>query len=85
MVRLNVSDVRDDLAEVINRVAYRGERILIHRRGRDVVAMVSVEDVALLEALEDRVDLEEARKALAEAKGKGTVSWDALKSDLGLA
>ena len=84
MTRLNVSDVREDLAEVINRVAYQGERIVVHRRGKDVVALVPVEDVALLEALEDGVDIEAARKALSEAKTKGTVSWDELKSELGL-
>lgn len=84
MTRLNVSDVRDDFAEVVNRVAYRGERIVINRRGKDIVAMVPVEDVAMLEALEDRVDIAQARKALAEAKAKGTVHWDDLKSELGL-
>lgn len=84
MTRLNVSDVRDDFAEVLNRVAYRGERIVINRRGKDIVAMVPVEDVAMLEALEDRVDIAQARKALAEAKAKGTVHWDDLKAELGL-
>lgn len=84
MTRLSVSDVRDDFAEVVNRVAYRGERIVINRRGKDIVAMVPVEDVAMLEALEDRVDITHARKALAEAKAKGTVHWDDLKAELGL-
>ena len=84
MTRLTVSDAREDFAEIINRVAYRGERIVIHRHGKDVVALVPVEDVALLEALEDRVDIEQARTALAEARRKGTVSWDDVKAELGL-
>ena len=84
MVRINASEVREDFAEVLNRVAYRGERIVIHRRGKDVVALVPVEDMALLQALEDRIDIEEARKALAEARSKGTIRWDELKTELGL-
>ena len=84
MTRINASEVREDFAEILNRVAYRGERIVVHRRGKDVVALVPVDDVALLQALEDRIDLDEARKALAEAKAKGTVHWEALKTELGL-
>ena len=46
--------------------------------------MVPIEDVKLLEALEDKIDLEEARAALAESKKKGTVSWDKIKKELGI-
>jgi hypothetical protein len=45
---------------------------------------VPVEDVKLLEALEDRIDLEEAREALSETRRKGTVSWGKLKKELEL-
>jgi hypothetical protein len=38
-----------------------------------------VEDVALLEALEDRLDLDDARAALAEAQEKGTIPWEKIK------
>jgi hypothetical protein len=38
----------------------------------------------LLEALEDKIDLEEARAALAEAKKKGTVPWEKIKKELGI-
>ncbi len=72
MVRLNASEARHDFAEVINRVAYRGERVVLHRRGKDVVALVSLEDLALLEKFEDQQDLRDARAALREAKKKGT-------------
>ncbi len=84
MTRMKASEVREDFAEVLNRVAYRGERIVVHRRGKDVVALVPVDDLALLQALEDRIDIEEARKALAEAKANGTIRWEALKTELGL-
>lgn len=81
MIQLAASKLREGLADALNRVAYRGERILLQRRGKDVAALVSREDLILLEALEERSDLEAARKALEEP---GTVPWEKVKEDLGL-
>jgi hypothetical protein len=41
--------------------------------GKSIAAIVSVEDLELLQALEDRIDLAAARKAL---KSRGRVAWD---------
>ena len=84
MKRMSASKARSDLAEVLNRVAYKGERVLLHRRGKNVAAVVPLEDFALLEQLEDRMDLEDARAALLEVKKKGAVPWEKIKIDLGL-
>ena len=81
---LRASKAREDFSDTINRVAYRGERIVLQRRGKAVVAIVPVEDLELLEELENRVDLEAARAALADAKKHGTVPWERIKADLGL-
>lgn len=35
-------------------------------------------------AVEDRLDLDDARAALAEVKQKGTTSWEKIKAELGL-
>ena len=75
---------REQLSTVINRAAFGKERIVLTRRGKEVAAVVPIEDVKLLEELEDRIDLEEARAALAEAKSKGTIPWEKIKADLGL-
>jgi len=82
--RVSVGQVRDGLAETLNQVAYRGSRIRIERRGKDVAALVPIEDLELLEALEDRIDLEAARAALAQAKTEETVPWERAKANLGL-
>ena len=74
--------VRKRLAEVVNRAAYGKERVILARRGKAVAAIVSLEDVELLEALEDRIDLENARAALTEAEKEGTVSWEEFKTEL---
>ena len=81
MTRLEISKARENLADTINRVKYKGERVVLTRRGKAIAALVPLEDLALLEKLEDRLDLEDARKALKEP---GTVSWKKVKADLGL-
>ena len=81
MTRLEISKARENLADTINRVKYKGERVVLNRRGKAIAALVSLEDLALLEKLEDRLDLEDALKALKEP---GTVSWKKVKADLGL-
>jgi prevent-host-death family protein len=84
MGQVNTVDARAQFSEIINRAAFGKERMILTRRGKEIVAVVPIEDVKLLEALEDKIDLEEAREALAEAKKKGTISWEKMKKELGL-
>ena len=80
---LDLSRVRARFTESVNRVNYRGERIVIRKHGRPVAALVPVEDLDLIRELEERIDLEDARRALAEAKGK-FIPWETVKRELGL-
>lgn len=84
MAQVNTVNARAQFSDIINRAAFGKERVTLTRRGKEIVAVVPIEDVKLLEALEDRIDLEEARAALAESKKKGTVSWDKIKKELGI-
>lgn len=86
MTRLASGRVRQEFSETINRVAYGRERIVLHRRGKNLAALIPVEDLALLEALEDRLDVEDAERILAEAKAKRQepVAWEKAKKKLGL-
>jgi prevent-host-death family protein len=84
MKQVTTVDARARFSEIINRAAFGKERVTLTRRGKEIVAVVPIEDMNLLEALEDKIDLEEARAALAEAKKKGTVSWDKVKAELGI-
>lgn len=85
MTRLASGKVRQEFAETINRVAYGRERIVLHRRGKSLAALIPVEDLALLEALEDRLDVEEAERILAHARAKREkpVTWEKAKKKLG--
>ena len=47
---ISVSDVRQQLADILNRVAYGNERIVLERHGRAIAAVVPIGDLAVLEA-----------------------------------
>ncbi len=81
MREVGVHEIRANLAEVINRVAYGGERIILERRSKPVLALVSMEDLELLNALEDRADVKAALKA---RKEKGAVPLEKIKTRLGM-
>ncbi len=73
---------RTRFAEAVNRAKFAGKRTLIRRHGKDVAAVVSVEDLKTLEALEDRLDLEDARRIM--KKPGRLIAWKRIKEDLGL-
>jgi prevent-host-death family protein len=84
MSKVSTSTVRRDFAEVLNRVAYAKERIVLQRHGKDVAAVVPIEDLKLLEDLEDKIDAKLAKKARKEADLKGTIPWEQIKKQYGL-
>ena len=81
---VSVSEAREAFAELVNRAAYGHERVRVVRRGRPVAAIVPIEDVELLERLEDEVDLQAARDALADPANGLPIPWEQVKSELGL-
>jgi antitoxin Phd len=81
MSKITAVDARQQFADIVNRSAYAKERIVLTRRGKDLVAVVPIEDLELLEEIEDHIDLETARKALKES---GSVPWEKVKEELGL-
>jgi prevent-host-death family protein len=88
MTRLNVSKAREELPDIVNRAAYGKERTIVSRRGKDLAAIIPIEDLRLLELLAqeelDRIDIEDARAALKEAEEKGTISLSEAMKRLGL-
>ena len=80
MTSVPISEAREHLADLGNRVALRGERVVVERRGKGLFALVPVEDVELLERLENRIDLE----AIRAAKDEPSKPWAEVKKALGL-
>lgn len=83
---LSASDVRNHFSETINRVVYGHERVTV-RRHKDEVAIISAEDLALLERLEreeeDRLDAAAADRILADPD-EDRIPWERVKEGLDL-
>jgi prevent-host-death family protein len=79
MTTVSVSQMKDTLSEVLNRAAYGHERIVIASRGKPKAAVISIDDLELLEELEDVLAVREAR---AEYEAGGTISLEQLITEL---
>ena len=65
--KVTTAEARKNLADIVNKVAYNKEPVVLTRRGQDVAALVSMEEFELLQQIEDHIDIEDARQALAES------------------
>ena len=82
MTGIAITDARGELADLVNRAAYGGERVVLTRRGRPIAAIISADDLAFFEALEDANDARAVDASLAEAVP--TTSLGEVKARLGL-
>ena len=79
---VTTADARKHFADLVNSVAYGKEPVILTRRGREIAALVSIEELQLLQKIEDRLDIEDARKSL-EEPGEN-ISADEFWNRLGL-
>jgi prevent-host-death family protein len=63
---ISTADARKKFADIVNQVAYGTEKFVLTRRGKEIAALVSIEELNLLSQIEDYIDIEDAKKALAE-------------------
>ena len=61
---------------------YQHDRIVIDRRGKDKVALVPIEDLRRLEAMDDREDVAAADAAISESDEP--IPYDEIRRELGL-
>jgi len=81
MTTLTVTDFRKEMGRNIGMVAFGKQRLRVSSRGKDTVAIVPIEDLEFLEAIEQQADIALAREALKENR---EVSWEDLKAEIGL-
>ena len=82
MTTVTTAEARKKLAEIVNKVAYGKEPVVLTRRGEEIAALISMEELELLQLIEDRMDIEDAEQALAEP-GKN-IPAEKVWKDLGL-
>jgi len=84
MQKRAAKQARIDFTHIVDEVAFRGERYVITRNGRELIAMVPMSDLETLQTLENKRDLEIAKKAEENARKHGTVSWSEVEKRLGI-
>jgi antitoxin Phd len=67
--KITTADARKKLANIVNRVAFGKESIVLTRRGEELAALVPMDELRLLQKIEDRIDIVDAKKALEEPGG----------------
>ena len=60
--KITTADARKNFADIVNNVAYGKDTIVLTRRGKELAALISIEDLKLLQRIEEEFDIEEAWK-----------------------
>ena len=81
MYHVRTTQLRCEIGAVVSRAEYAKERVVIERRGKPVAAVVPIEDLAALEELEDRLDVAEAERILADPNTEW-IPWEQAKAEL---
>jgi prevent-host-death family protein len=83
-LRKPFSEARSELTDIVNHVAFAQDRYILTRNGKEIAAIVSMEDLNLLEELEDQLDVRVAQSIDKDVKKHGTIKWSDAKKKLGL-
>ena len=82
VVVVNTTRARRQFSDLVTRVGFTGERVVLERNGKPIAALVPLEDLAAIIVAEDRGDLEAARRAMREPGP--SISSEQAKKQLGL-
>ena len=84
MQPITVTQARKNLSDIVDKVGFNAETQIITRKGKQIVAIIPIQELRLLEKIEDCNDLMDAREALADIKENGTITWEHFEKELGL-
>lgn len=79
---ISVTQARKELGDVFSEVNYNKERIILTKNKKQV-AIVPIEDLERLQAMEDADDIREAKLALQEIEENGSIPFDEMEKRLG--
>lgn len=79
---ISAVDAKERFTELLNRVSHHKEHIVITRRGKDIAALIPIEDLHLMEECLNQSDLEEALASHQEVRAKGTITLAQLKMEI---
>lgn len=71
MLKLTTTEAREVLSELVNRAAFGNERVILTRHGKDIAALVSIDDLELLKDI--RTSPRGRQKALTDEEREETL------------
>jgi prevent-host-death family protein len=83
MATITTVSGRNEFSNLLNRAAFGKERVILRSRGKVIAALVPIDDLLLLQALKDKLDIADALASRKEAAKKGTKSFAKLRAELG--
>jgi prevent-host-death family protein len=81
---ISIADLRARLGDLVTRISYKHDRVVITKHGKPVAAIISASDMEKFEELEDWNDIQAIRAGLKDAKKHGTVPLETVLRELGL-
>jgi prevent-host-death family protein len=84
MKQVTTAQARKHMAELVNRAAYGGERFVVTRHGKELVAIVPLQEATLLERVRGLLEARDYEAALREVRDVGTVAWEDVRRELDL-
>lgn len=82
---VTTKELRANLAEILNRVAFGGEQIVVKRHGKPFVAIVATYDLQACQALEDHNDACEIAEAIKNGElDKPGTPCEEVRKEIGL-
>ena len=66
MTTVTATELKNRIGETLDEVQFQKKRIILERKGRPAAAIVPIADLRLLEELEDKLDVEEIERVLAD-------------------
>lgn len=82
MRQVSTAETRKHMSELLNRAAYGGERFVVTRHGKELAAIVPLDEVTLLDRLRSLLARKEFEAAVEEVRTAGTRSWDDVRREL---
>ncbi len=79
---ISTSAARNQFGDLINRVAYGREHVVLTRRGKELVAIIPAEELRWIEEFENRRDLELIDQILAESNGEPNMTLEELEAQV---
>ena len=82
MKDVTTAEARKNLADLLNRVAYTQEHVVVTRRGREIAAIIPMEDLGLLRRLRTLLARQDVAAALDELEQGASIPWSDLREEL---